>query len=187
MSGFLDDRRRGVEEAFFARQNEQLRVQLRATGHGPSSRDDLAAASGLRDSRVLDGLAALNVGAEGAAALSLTPLVAVAWADGELSEKERDALLAAARQAGLAETDTGYRLFASWLDDPPPAMLMARWKDYATTLLAGMPADAASAFREEVLGRARAIAAAAGGFLGFGSISDAEQAVLSEVEATLGG
>jgi hypothetical protein len=39
--------------------------------------------------------------------------------------------------------------------------------------------------RKEVLGRARQIAAAAGGVLGCGSISRAEAAVLEEVETAL--
>jgi tellurite resistance protein len=185
MTDFLDDRRRGAEEAFFARQNEQLRVRLRASDKTGANAAELAAASGLRNSAVLDGLAALNVGPEGAAALSLTPLVAVAWADGDVSAKERAALLAAARNAGFAETDASYKLFAGWLDGPPPAALMSRWKDYATTLLGGMTPEAAEAFCHEILERARAIAASAGGVLGFGSVSDAEKAVLAEIESTL--
>jgi tellurite resistance protein len=185
MTSFLDDRRRGAEEAFFARQNEQLRVGLRKSDQVAANSAELAAASGLRNSLVLDSLTELNVGPEGAAALSLTPLVAVAWADGDVSPKERTALLAAARDAGLAETDASYRLFASWLDAPPSAALMSRWKDYATTLLQGMSPEAAAAFRQEILDRARAIAASAGGLLGFGGVSEAERAVLAEIEAAL--
>ena len=187
MSGFLDDRRRGAEEAFFAKQNEQLRVELRGGQQLETSRDGLSAASGLRDERVLDGLTALNVGVEGAAVLALTPLVAVAWADGEVTEKEREALLAAARDAGMSEGDPGYKLFAGWLDNHPPASLMTRWKEFAASLLADMPADTAAAFRDEVLERSQRIATAAGGFLGFGSVSDAEEALLNEIRATLGG
>ena len=181
----LDDRRRGAEEAFFAKQNEQLRVQIRSAGAPGATRDELSAASGLQSDTVLDNLVELNVGAEGAAALSLIPLVAVAWADGEVSPKEREALLSAARQAGLDETGASYKLFAGWLDDHPPAALMARWKDYARALIAGMEPQAAEAFRREILDRARAVAAAAGGFMGIGRISAAEDAVLRELAGTL--
>ncbi len=62
---------------------------------------------------------------------------------------------------------------------------MSRWKDYATTLLQGMSPEAAAAFRQEILDRARAIAASAGGLLGFGGVSEAERAVLAEIEAAL--
>ena len=182
MTTFLDDRRRGAEEAFFAKQNEQLRVGLRA---GAPGRDQLAAASGLQNEAVLDSLVRQNVGAEGAAALSLIPLVAVAWADGEVSPKEREALLGAARQAGLAETEPGYKLFEGWLDDHPPASLLPRWRDYASALAADMTPAAAASFRTEVLDRARKVASAAGGFLGIGAISEAEEAVLAEIEQTL--
>lgn len=182
MTTLLDDRRRGAEEAFFAKQNEQLRVGLRAAESG---RDELSAASGLQSEAVLDTLIRQNIGAEGAAALSLIPLVAVAWADGEVSPKEREALLGAAKQAGLAEAEPGYKLFATWLDDHPPASLLPRWKDYASALAADMTPEAAASFRTEVMDRARKVASAAGGFLGMGAISEAEEAVLDQIEQTL--
>ncbi len=128
---FLDDRRRGAEEAFFAKQNELLRVQMRASSTSDATHQDLKAASGLTNDAVLATLKALNVGPEGAAAVSLIPLVAVAWADGEVSGPERDALLKAAAQAGLEENSPGYQVFSSWLAEAPPSRLMARWKDYA--------------------------------------------------------
>lgn len=181
----LDDRRRGAEEAFFAKHNETLRVELRGAGGPPATKDELAAASGIGSDAVLDALVDLNVGAEGAAALSLIPLVVVAWADGEVSPKEREALLAAARDAGLDHGGSGYRLFAGWLDDHPPASLIARWKDYVAALRSDMEPQAHDAFRREIGEKARAVAAAAGGFLGMGRISAAEEAALADIEASL--
>lgn len=182
---FLDDRRRGAEEAFFARQNEQLRVQLRPAGAADATRADLAAASGLQDEAVLEGLMQLKVGAEGAAALSLIPLVAVAWADGEVTAGEREALLAAARQAGLAESSQSYHLFAGWLDDHPPASLLSKWKEYVAAVLSGLAPEAAEKIRVEILTRARTVAEAGGGFLGIGRVSAAEDATLQEIEQSL--
>jgi hypothetical protein len=40
--------------------------------------------------------------------------------------------------------------------------------------------------RERVLGNARRIAESAGGFLGLGSISEAEKTMLEELESTFG-
>ena len=183
-SDFLSDRRRGAEEAFFARQNELLRIQLRGSG-APETREDLTAASGIADDAVLDVLLHHNIGREGAAALALVPMVAVAWADGDIGEDEETALLRAAEHAGLARDSAAYRLFAGWLKDEPSASLMERWEGYAHDLMAAMNPPTRRAFREDVLGRAQLIAEAAGGFLGIGSVSAAEQAVLSELKRTL--
>lgn len=182
---FLNDRRRGAEEAFFAKHNEALRVELQAVSATPATKSELAAASGIGSDAVLGALVDLNVGAEGAAALSLIPLVVVAWADGEVSPKEREALLAAARDAGLEAGGAGYRLFAGWLDDAPPASLFKRWKDYAGALISDMDPSTREAFLLEIDQKARAVAAAAGGFLRMGRISKAEEAVLAEVAASL--
>ena len=182
---FLTERRRGAEEAFFAKQNEALRVQLKQVDTSDADPQVLRKASGITDTGVLDTLVGLNVGPEGAAALSLIPLVTVAWADGELDWKERDALLAAAEQAGLDRDGAGFQTFKTWLDEEPGPALLERWKDFATALAADMAPVARAAFREEILGKARTVAAAAGGFLGIGRVSTAEEAVLRDLEKSL--
>src|SRR5438105_8011251 len=94
------DRRKALEEAFFAKQNERVKQQLRAKQEGQARREALAAASGIRDEGVLDQLVALGLGAETLAALSLVPLVEVAWADGTIDAKERAAILAGIEKQG---------------------------------------------------------------------------------------
>jgi tellurite resistance protein len=184
-SDFLTDRRRSVEEAFFAKQNEALRVQLR-TGQGSETpAAALRDASGIGDAVVLDTLVRLDVGPEGAAVLALVPLVAVAWADGDLDWKEREALLTAAENAGLDPSGTSYALFETWLDHQPPASLLGQWKDFVRSLQPSMTGEARAAMTREILGKARAVAEAAGGFLGLGRVSNAEEAVLADLERTL--
>ena len=46
------DRRKALEEAFFAKQNERVKQQLRAKQEGQARREALAAASGDRKSVV---------------------------------------------------------------------------------------------------------------------------------------
>jgi uncharacterized membrane protein YebE (DUF533 family) len=70
-------------------------------------KEALAAASGITDDAVLDRLAAFNLGADTLAALSVAPLVVVAWADGGIDDKERSAVLAGAAEAGLGRQDVG--------------------------------------------------------------------------------
>lgn len=180
---FLGDRRRALEEEFFAKQNRQLLQQLRETTTAQSKKEALATASGITDAAVLEQLVAMDVSSETLAALSLVPLVEVAWADGKLDAKERSAILAAAEQSGLSKGSASYRLLEEWLGEQPSPQLLVAWKGYVAALSGTLDAQARQALKQDLLGRARAVAEAAGGFLGFGKrVSRAEQAVLTELE-----
>src|ERR687891_288917 len=84
---FLGDRRKALEEEFFAKQNQQLLRQLRETTAVRTQKEALAAALGITDDDVLEHLMALGLSSETLAALSLVPLVEVAWAEGRVDTK----------------------------------------------------------------------------------------------------
>lgn len=178
----LGDRGKALEDAFFARQDEALRQRLRHAGDAEQRRAAFAEASGVTDGAVLDRLTAMDIGSETFAALSLVPVVVVAWADGTIDEKERGAALAAAADAGLDTQGASYQLLDTWLAKRPPPELLAAWKDYMRAVSAGMGAEARQALQSELLARARTVAEAAGGFMGVGrKVSAAEQAVLDDL------
>ena len=110
MSDEFRDRRNKLEEAFFAKENEKLRQRLREADEAKSRKEALAAASGITDDAVLERLAALGLGGGALAALSLVPLVMVAWAEGNIDDKERSALLSAAAEMGVGAEDVGRQL-----------------------------------------------------------------------------
>ena len=182
----LGDRGRALEDAFFAQQNEALRQRLRDAGSAQERKAAFAAASGITDAAVLDRLAALNIGSDTLAALSLVPVVMVAWADGGIDDKERAAALYAAAEAGLDRQGASYQLLEQWLAKRPSPDLLATWKDYMRAVSAGMGAKAKETLRSQLLGRARGVAEAAGGFMGLGNkVSAAEQAVLDDLAAAI--
>jgi tellurite resistance protein len=183
----MDDRRRALEEAFFTRHNEALVRQLRETEAQKTARGALAAASGIKDDAVLDRLEKLGIGAEALAALTLAPLVLVAWADGSLSAEERSAVLAGAHKAGVEPGGVGHQLVEKWLADKPSPALAEAWKGYTAALTSGLDAAQRHALRDALLGQARAVADAAGGFLGLGGrVSPAERQVMHELAAAFG-
>lgn len=180
---FLGDRRIGLENAFFAKQDAILRRRLGEMDETKAKKQALSVASGIKDEAVLEELLALNITSATLAALSLVPLVVVAWADGSVDEKERSAALSSAEQSGLAKQDVSYQLFEGWLARKPPPELMAAWTEYVSALSATLTDGARRALRSELLGRARAVAEATGGFMGVGPrVSVAEKAVLDALE-----
>lgn len=181
----LADRKRALEEQFFARQERELVERVRREAATKERRQALAEASGIRDPAVLDRLEALDLDGVTVVALGLVPLVEVAWADGTLHARERDAVLRAAEEAGVAVSTAAYVLLESWLKQPPGAELLEAWQEYAGALAATLDENERQAFRHDLVERARGVAAAAGGILGIGKVSDAEEAVIAEMETAL--
>lgn len=182
----LGDRGKALEESFFAKQNEALRRRLRETEETKAKKEALSAASGITDDVVLEKLVALNIGSEALSALSLVPLVTVAWADGSIDDKERSAVLSRAAELGLSEQDASYHLLEGWLAEQPMPELLARWKDHVGALSVTLSHEAKHTLKSQLLGSAAAIAGATGGRLGIGQkVSRAEKAVLQELERAL--
>lgn len=182
----LADRKKALEEEFFARHERELVERVRREAEEKERKEALAEASGIRDEEVLDRLAALGVDAGAVAALGLVPLVEVAWADRELHEREREAVMKAAGEAGTAPGSAAHDLLVSWLDRRPGPDLLEAWKGYVAALTESLDQDERQALRDGILDRAWGVAEAAGGFLGVGKISDAEQRKLDELAAAFG-
>ena len=179
---FLGDREKALEESFFAKQNKELLERMRSQQRHEEAREGLAKISGISDEAVLAKLVELDIEPATWAAIALAPLVEVAWADGKVDEKERRAVLAAAEASGVASGSPSYLLLENWLARRPDARLLQAWGEYIVGLCARLGKSESHALRDEVLGRARAVAEAAGGILGLGNkISPEEEVILEQL------
>ena len=182
------DRRKALEEEFFRRQDAALVAKRRTEEERRAARAALAAASHITDDVLLDQLVAFGISADTLTALSLVPLVEVAWADGEMADAEKRAILAAARTAGLEETGAGYKLLERCLSEQPHTRLRKMWEQYIASISTTLPARERDALKTELLRQARGVADAAGGFLGVGArVSRQEEALLAEIAAAFEG
>src|SRR4051812_6640736 len=180
------DPRKGQEDAFFAEQDAILLRRMRQKDERTSMREALAAASGLRDDDTLEVLLDARVEPQTLEAFALLPMAAVAWADGHLAHEERTAALAAAERCGLVRGEAGWRLLERWLVREPSPALISAWEAYMQAQAQHLDEAAWYKLKQDVLSNARAVAKAAGGFLGLGSgISDRERSVLRRVEDAL--
>ena len=182
----LGDRKKALEEQFFARQERELRERVRRQAADRERREALAEASGVQDPAVLDRLVALGIEPETVTALGLVPLVQVAWADRTLHDREREAVLRAAESSGVGPDHPARGVLEGWLRERPGRELLGAWKGYAGALAESLEPAERDALRREILDRARNVAEAAGGFLGLGKVSDAEQAVLDDLAGAFG-
>ena len=174
-------------KVFFHEQDQHLLRAFRERLERTDRRTQLAQVSGIRDEAVLDRLIELNIGPDTLAAIAVVPLVCVAWADGEVQEAERKAVLAAAHAAGLHPQNSRYPLLEFWLSERPGAELLEAWEHYIQDLCQRLNKHEIEELRRELLEHARDVAAAAGGFLGFGNkISAVERAVLDRLDQAFG-
>lgn len=180
----LAERRQALEEEFFRRREQALIERMRQEQQRRELTEALSQASGIKDPEVLRKLVDLGVQPRTLAPLALVPLVEVAWADGSMAPKEREAIVAAAEAAGLDRGSAGFALLESWLEERPEPALRQVWFEYVRALCSALDEAGRQRLRSEVMGRARAVAEAAGGILGLGrKVSQAEERVLRELEA----
>ena len=143
---------------------------------------NLTLSDGPDDSAWSGRLAGLGIDASTIAALTLIPLIEVAWADGKMEENERSAVLAGAETHGIATNSSSFRLLEMWLNDPPKPDLVAAWGQYIHAACENLSFEGKLRLKSSLLGGARDVAESAGGFLGFRSVSPAEERVLSRLE-----
>lgn len=179
----LHRRGQALEDEFFHRVDEKLRRDLREAMHHETAKVQLASATGFRDERLLDHLIEAGFEATTLAALALVPTVFVAWADGSVTPKERQVVMSAALKRGLEFEPSALHMVESWLHKHPPRPLWQLWKEYAEAIHASFSPTLAELLAKEILEQATAVAQASGGTLGFGKVSEAEQAILDEIAA----
>jgi hypothetical protein len=175
----LSDREKSLEEQFFSRQSAELKERLRQKHQAEATAAELAAVSGIEEGELLRRLVELGIRAESWVALSLVPLVEVAWANGQVEAKERHAVLSAAEANGIPAASPAHQMLESWLTHRPAPGLLQAWGEYTVALCATLDPAQRRSLREQILGRARHVAEAAGGFLGLaGKVSREEEVVL---------
>lgn len=178
----LAQRSRNLEDEFFLKEDRRLIERLKHLKQAERTKQALADASGIRDEGVLRKLMELQIQPETVAALSVVPLVEVAWADGTLDARERDTVLAGAGKLGFEKGGIEYTLLEQWLSRKPEPKLFEAWRHLVQGLCLQMSPEETDLLKENLLRQARAVASAAGGFLGIGRVSEAENRILAALE-----
>jgi hypothetical protein len=179
---FLGDRKKALEESFFAKENAALLERLKAEEWAEATKAKLAEISGIEDDEVLQKIVDLGIDLGSWAAISLIPLVEIAWADGKVDEKERRAVMSAAEANGILPGSPSFTLLETWLSHRPDGRVMEAWGGYIVDLCASLGPAEVESVKAKVIGRARGVASSTGGFLGLGpKISTEEEIVLTEL------
>ncbi|MGB7347238.1 MAG: hypothetical protein WBD20_23650 [Pirellulaceae bacterium] len=177
----IHSRGKALEDEFFYRIDMELRAKRQAQLDREQSREKLATATGFQDEELLDHLLDAGFAPSTLTALALVPTVFVAWADGNVTVAERQAILSAALHRGVHDEPTAFAMIESWLHKRPPQSLWDLWQEYAHALSRSLAPALASILHREILRLATTVAEASGGYFGRGEISKAEQAILDQI------
>ena len=186
-AGFSGEQGRTLVDAFFHAKDQQLLKEFRKRLERKDRRAQLADACGIHDEAVLDRLIELDISPETLAAITVVPLVQVAWADGKVQPEEREAIITAAKESGVKPHQGHYPMLEHWLDEKPSREMLEAWEHYIRALCKRLSAEEIVELKRDVMTLARKVARSAGGVLGLGNkISKAEREVLDELEKAFG-
>jgi hypothetical protein len=185
----LKERGRSLEEEYVRKQEAKLVEKLREQGRLEEIAAALAQKLQVDNPDLLRRIMALGVTLDTGAAFLLAPLVQVAWAEGAVTERERDSVLRLAGERGIEKGSAAHAALQEWLRARPS-------DEFFDTAVEGIKAGLAVLSPEERLERVkrivdacRQVAGASGGLsklLGLGTgVSGEEESVLDSIVSTL--
>lgn len=179
------DRAAALENEFYKRVDDELLRNMRRDLAEREAKEAIRSASGIQNDEVLAELVRIEVQAETLAAVSLIPLVAIAWADGKVADGERAKILAVEGEAGISPESLSHQLLNHWLDHDPGEELFSTWKHFVHELRGRISLMICPLLDRDLIDRAEAVAKASGGYWSYGSVSPRENRVLAEVRKVL--
>ena len=179
------ERGRALEEEYFHRKERELIAKMRERAAAESERQRIGATTGVADAQLLQDLQELGYTAETISLLHLVPLVQMAWAEGQVSMRERDLIIEAARARGIESGSAADGQLAGWLAKRPSEELFTTTLRAIRAMFESRPEAERAAGEKDLLSYLTSIATASGGVLGFGAVNDAERAVLARVTQEL--
>jgi hypothetical protein len=168
------ERERSLEEGYFRQHEAKLIEKLRERA---------------KVDEIVEALAVKLQTDDPAAAFLLAPLVQVAWAEGAVTDREREKVLRIATERGIDPSSPAYTQLQEWLRTrPADAVFDTAIETIKTGLSVLTPAERADRVKR-IVNTCREVASTSGGLgrlLGLGTgVSSEEESILDAMAATL--
>ena len=187
----FQERGRGQEAAYFRNQDTQLIEKLRESARLEEIAVALAEKLQVDNPELLRRVMDLGVTLDTAPAFLLAPLVQVAWAEGEVTEREHKTVLRLAGARGVEESSPAHAQLLEWLQERPPDALFDTATEVIKVGLSVLPPGEREERIKRIVQACHEVAEASGGLarlLGLGSgVSGEEESLLDTITATLRG
>ena len=180
------ERRRGLEEEYFHKKEKELLEKMRLRMRAEAEREGMAEALGVQDTEILSDLQALGYTHDTVALLHLVPLIQVAWADGNVAEREKDLILELATARGIEAGSGAYQQLTDWLTQRPSEEFFQVTLRIVAKILETLTPEQQAAKKRDLVSYSADIASISGGILGLGrKVSREEREVIERIAAEL--
>lgn len=185
------ERERALEEGYFRAQDAKLIEKLREDARLEEIVMALAEQLQVNNPELLRRVIALGVTLNTGPAFLLAPLVQVAWAEGKVTDRERDTVLRLAAARGVEVGSPAHTQLLKWLQERPSDDLFDTAMEVIRSGLALLPPEEREERLKRIVQACHEVAEASGGLakvLGLGSgMSGEEDALLEAITTTLRG
>lgn len=190
MSDILKERERGFEADYFRKQDAKLLEKMRERAALQEVAQALAEKLRLDDAELLKRVVELGLDRDTGAAILLAPLVQVAWAEGKVSERERQVIFEIAASRGIAKGTPPHAQLDAWLRQRPSDALFETAMEVLKVAAEVLPPAEREERVRDIVDACKRVAEASGGglakLLGLGTgIVGEEAAVLDAITANL--
>jgi len=183
------ERERSLEEEYVRRHEAKLLEKLRERGKLEEIAAALAAKLRVDNPELLRRIAALGVTLDTGAAFVLAPLVQIAWAQGTVTDRERETVLRLAGERGIEKESPAHAQLLEWLRARPSDELFGTAVEAIKAGLSVLSPEERADRVRRIVDACRQVAAASGGLsrlLGLGTgVSGEEESILDTIAATL--
>jgi hypothetical protein len=183
------DRERAEEEAFFRGRDAKLIEKLRENAKLEEIVALMAENLQVQNPELLRRVTALGINQSTGPAFLLAPLVQVAWAEGTVTDRERETVLRLAGARGVEDGSPAQAQLLEWLRNRPANAVFDTALEVIKAGLATLPPDEREERIARIVNACREVSEASGGLakaLGVGSgVSTEERSVLDVVTAAL--
>lgn len=180
-----DNDARSREEEYFWKKDQELIERMRRAAATEQANRDLGAKAGLNDPEMIQELQALGFTIDTVELLPLVPLIQIAWAEGGVSDAERQLVLKLARSRGVIEGSAADHQLSAWLASRPDTQVFTRATRLIRAMLSSSSPTQTGLTADDLVAYCESIAAASGGVLGMKRISAEERALISMIASEL--
>jgi hypothetical protein len=185
------DRERAQEEGYFRAQDAKLIEKLREDARLEEIVMALAEHLQVDNPELLRRVIALGVRLDTGPTFLLAPLVQVAWAEGKVTDRERETVLRLAAARGVEAGSPAHTQLLKWLQERPSDDLFDTAMEVIRGGLALLPPEQREERLKRLVQACQEVAEASGGLakvLSLGSgVSGEEEALLEAIATTLRG
>ena len=183
----FDKREYWLEEKYFRKRDAELIEKLHQQRERETEHRQLAEIIGVTDEDVIDALQDLGYTEKTARLLYLVPLVQIAWSEGGVADREREAILEVAEAAGIDSGSIAQQQLVQWLNVKPPAQFFEANLHTIRAIFQSLRPEQRESRRQTLLASCYRIASAVeGGIMGRAQISENERLLIEHIATEIG-